>query len=184
VPILPTPLPTPTPQCATCAGPCIPAVSPLPCPATGVCNGPEVPVLAGQCEMSAAGACECVPILPTPPPTPTPQCTGATCSGPCFVPLPCAANLPCLDLIVPGQCEASAAGGACECVPILPTPLPTPPPAPCTSLPCAGNCTIFPTCTPGGGCPQYVILGTCQVVADTCTCVPGNGTPLPTPTFG
>ncbi|HXQ24070.1 MAG TPA: hypothetical protein VN812_20480 [Candidatus Acidoferrales bacterium] len=61
---------------------------------------------------------------------------------------------------------------------------PTPPPAQCTSLPCAGNCTIFPTCTPGGGCPQYVILGTCQVLADTCTCVSSNGTPLPTPTFG
>jgi hypothetical protein len=169
----------PPAQCSSlpCAGTC---VVPIPCPLGATC-----PVVMGQCEASAAGgACECVPILPTPLPTPTPQC--ATCGGPCTVPLPCAANLPCPDLIVQGQCEASAAGGACECVPILPTPLPTPTPTPaqCTSLPCAGNCTIFPTCTPGGGCPQYVILGTCQVVADTCTCVSGNGTPLPTPTFG
>jgi hypothetical protein len=182
VPILPTPLPTP--QCATCSGPC---TVPLPCAANLPC--PDL-IVAGQCEASAAGgACECVPVEPTPPPTPTPQCTGATCAGPCIPavsPLPCPATGVCNGPEVPvlaGQCEMSAAG-ACECVPVEPTPLPTPPPAECTSLPCAGSCTIFPTCTPGGGCPQYVILGTCQVVADTCTCVSSKGTPLPTPTFG
>ncbi len=163
VPMLPSPAPTPTPQCSSvpCAGTCEVA---SPCPLGATC-----PVFMGQCEMSTSGACECVPILPTPGPTPTPQCAGATCGGPCTVPLPCVAGSPCPDLIVPGQCEASTAGG-CTCVPIKPTPMATPTPA-CTGSSCGGPCVIEPPCFPFG-CELPAQLGTCETVSGTCTCVP------------
>jgi hypothetical protein len=65
-----------------------------------------------------------------------------------------------------------------------PTPTPTPPPQSFGFLPCTGNCAIRAPCTPGTVCPNFVELGTCQVVADVCTCVSLSGTPGPTPTFG
>jgi len=80
------PTPTPTPQCggATCGGPCFIPGPPFPCPNNAVCNstqGPAVKVWLGQCEVTTAGSCDCVPPpTPTaapPPPTPTPQCGGA-----------------------------------------------------------------------------------------------------------
>ena len=186
VPVIPTPVATPTPQCTgTCAGPCTIAFPPFPCPPNEVCAGPEVPVLAGQCEMSAAGGCECVPIVPTPAATPTPQCTGGTCVGPCTMALPCAPNLPCPNFVVLGQCESSGTSG-CACVPIPP---PTQPPLPtatpqCAAVPCGGQCVIVPTCPSGGACPDFVIPGECRDDASgACQCSPSSvPTPTPAPT--
>jgi hypothetical protein len=58
-----------------------------------------------------------------------------------------------------------------------PDPTPT---AQCSRVPCGGSCVIAPSCTPGGPCPQFLILGQCtQDTSGTCRCVPA---PLPTPT--
>jgi len=194
----PTPIPTSPPApCSSipCGGSCTIPAPCTPSPGTACPNLVE----QGECQADASGTCHCVPVQSlTPTPTPRP-CVG-DCNGDGHVTVD---EILTMVNIALGNtpvttCEAgdanhdgqitideifTAVNNALNgCTGGLATP--TPPPAQCTSLPCAGNCTIFPTCTPGGGCPQYVILGTCQVLADTCTCVSSNGTPLPTPTFG
>ncbi len=182
VPIEPTPGPTPTPQCTgvTCGGPCTVLVPP-PCTASGICSGPEVPALVGQCETSTSGACECVPILPTPGPTPTPipsECSSTACTGLCVIGF-CPPNTLCPNLL--GHCELSAAG-SCDCVPGgAPTPSPTPA---CAGSTCAGSCVICPPCQPGMVCngPPCVV-GMCETTSSGCSCVPpASPTPEPTAT--
>ncbi|MGD0950014.1 MAG: Ig-like domain-containing protein [Candidatus Binatia bacterium] len=163
----------------------------LGCASSEVCGQGCDPVVTGACD-ECAGGCGYVCVPGTPTPTPEGECfTGPpNCAGGSFP----SSQDACCKLSLYGAMRGvvswcaianfDASSGTCgACAdPCAGLPTPTPPPAQCTSLTCAGNCTIFPTCTPGGGCPQYVILGTCQVVADTCTCVSSNGTPLPTPT--
>jgi hypothetical protein len=97
------------------------------------------------------------------------QCTGQDCgSG-----LPhCAAHQIC-----------DQRGRYCPC---SPAPTPTPLPPQCSSAPCGGSCAISPPCTPGPTtvCPDYVLLGECQLTPFRgCQCIPVSPpTPLPTPT--
>jgi len=176
----PTPELTPPPQCSAgvCSGSCIIAV---PCSSNEPCS--ESAALRGECQVSPAGTCDCVPVkvtTPTPVPTIPSGCDSAACEGLCVI-HPCPPDALCPDLL--GHCDLNA-DGTCACVPGG-SATPTPPPAECASLPCTGKCDIRPPCMPGGACPDYVILGTCQVVADTCTCVSSNGTPpAPPPTLG
>jgi hypothetical protein len=66
-----------------------------------------------------------------------------------------------------------------------PTPTPTPPlHGSCVPVPCEGDCAMPAPCTPGTGCPQYLVKGTCEVVSNVCACVTNPLTPVPTPTFG
>ncbi len=184
VPIVPTPPATPTPQCTgdSCGGPCTITFPPLQCPRPGICSGAELPVISGQCAMTGAGGCACIPVSPTPRATPTPECSGATCEGPCIIAVPCPPDVPCPDLAMLGQCEADATG-ACACMP--PTPAATPTPA-CSSGACAGACVITSPpffCPPGKECngPDVPVLaGQCEVDPNgDCECVPA--TPLPSP---
>jgi hypothetical protein len=184
VPVVPTPFATPTPQCSTapCGGDCtisFPCIGGPPCP--------EAPARLGQCESTFSGDCECVPIGPTPIPTPTPQCTGASCGGPCaisFAPLPCPRREVCNGANVPvlsGQCEMTASGD-CACVPVSPTPTATPTPQ-CSGGRCGGPCTIAFPCPPNVPCPDLVQLGQCESSATgNCACVPVGSTPVATPT--
>ncbi|HXQ21287.1 MAG TPA: Ig-like domain-containing protein, partial [Candidatus Acidoferrales bacterium] len=154
--------------CGACADPCAGLPTPAPTPTVPSC-----------CQSDVGGLCDMGVICP--PPTPG-GCALACDDRPCVS--------TCADgSLAKGTCSALTVDRGCQCAPDCapgtPVPTPKPPPAQCTSLlPCAGKCTIFPTCTPGGACPQFVILGTCQLVADTCTCVSSNSTPLPltTPT--
>jgi hypothetical protein len=175
VPVSPTPTATPTPQCTgdTCGGPC---VITFPCPAGLAC--PDLAQL-GQCQSSATGACECMPVGSTPLPTPTPECSGETCEGPCvvsFPPFPCPAGEICNGPNIPvelGQCELNSSG-VCECVPETPPPSPTPlatPTPQCDGVACGGQCVISPPCA-SRGCEVPDLLGTCEMVSGSCTCVP------------
>ena len=155
IPIGPTPLATPTPQCSTapCGGLCTISFAPLPCPRPGMCNGANVPVLSGQCEMTGSGDCKCIPVSPTPTATPTPQCTGDTCGGPCTIAFSCPSNVACPALVQLGQCESSGTTG-CACVPLGSTPVATPTPE-CSGGACSGSCVIWPPpfpCPPGALC--------------------------------
>jgi hypothetical protein len=64
-----------------------------------------------------------------------------------------------------------------------PNPTPTPP---CASVPCSGECLIAPSCTPGGACPDFRLLGQCtEDASGSCQCVAVQApspTPTPTPT--
>lgn len=64
---------------------------------------------------------------------------------------------------------------------VEPTPTPTPQ---CNSVPCGGSCLIYPPCTPGTVCPQYVLLGACELNPfNGCQCQPAQlVTPTPAPT--
>jgi hypothetical protein len=175
VPVSPTPTATPTPQCTgdTCAGQCTIA---FPCPPNAAC--PDL-VQLGQCESSATGTCACVPVGSTPVATATPECSGGACSGSCvisFPPFPCPPGKLCNgpDVpVLPGQCELNASGD-CECVPATPPPSPTPMATPtpqCDGVPCGGQCVISPPCL-SWRCELPDLLGTCEMVSDSCTCVP------------
>jgi hypothetical protein len=182
------PTPTPTPQCAsaTCGGPCVISFPPFPCPLGAVCNGkqgPEEPVLLGQCELTATGSCDCVPVEPTPPPTPTPQCDSVPCGGPCVISFPCWPDGPCPEVLSRlGQCTLDTTG-SCHCVPITPPPTPTPTPQ-CDNVPCGGPCVIPLPCPLGETCPEILSqLGECILdAAGSCQCVPITPPPTPTPT--
>jgi len=175
------PPPTPTPQCSAvpCGGSCT-ILSPLfPCPHGAMCNGPNVPVLQGQCAVTAAGSCDCVPVPRTPPATPTPQCASTACGGPCVIYPPCPMGAACPQFAVQGECTDSS--GSCQCVPVQ-QPTPTPILPQCSSLPCGGSCAITPPCTAGRGtvCPDFVIKGQCQAdPSGACQCLPVQ---QPTPT--
>ena len=190
----PPPQPTPTPQCGTipCGGSCTLRSVPFPCPDGETCNsqgGPDVPATLGQCEITAAGDCACVPAPQTPAPTPTPQCSSVPCGGACILPFPCPFGVPCAidkggdGLAVMGQCQSDAAG-TCACAPVGQTPPPAPTPQ-CSSVPCDGDCVIAPPCPPGSACPKIATrLGRCAVVDATagCECVPLSPAPTPPPT--
>lgn len=181
-PVCGTPVPTPPSSCnaVPCDGPC---TLPIPCPL-----GVPCPIQLGQCEMSTSGACECVPVVPTPPATPTPQCNAVPCGGDCTISFPCPNGAPCPEVPARlGQC-ASTSSGQCECVPIGPTPMPTPTPQ-CSGAACSGPCTIWfppPPCTRPGMCdgPEVPVLsGQCEMTASgDCACVPVSPTPTATPT--
>ncbi len=184
VPVVQTPSATPTPQCSEvpCGGDCV--IS-FPCTAGSPCPG--APVQLGQCESTSGGGCECIPVGPTPMPTPTPQCTGASCGGPCtiaFPPLPCPRPGICNGADVPvlsGQCEMTASGD-CACIPVSPTPTATPTPQ-CADATCSGPCAIPVPCPPGLACPQMAQLGQCEPDdAGDCQCIPVGPTPGATPT--
>jgi hypothetical protein len=67
--------------------------------------------------------------------------------------------------------------------PATPTPAPLtfPIKGACAVSPCGGNCLLCPPCTPGVVCPETLcVLGQCQMVSDTCTCVAGIAVPTPT----
>jgi hypothetical protein len=135
---LPTPPPPPTPQCSSvpCGGACVLPVPPFPCPAGAMCAG------LGQCEPSAAGSCDCIPVSgATPTPTPTAiasECDNAACGGLCAIRF-CPPNTPCPNLL--GHCELTAAG--CDCVPGGGNPTPTP--TPCAQcLPHGHTCCECP----------------------------------------
>jgi hypothetical protein len=192
VPIGPTPMPTPTPQCvgASCGGACSIAFPAVPCVRPGACNGPEIAVLAGQCEMTASGECDCVPASPTPTATPTPQCSDTSCAGPCTIAFPCMPGEACPGLVQPGECQSSATD-ECECVPVGSTPAATPTPQ-CSGNACEGPCVVsFPpsACPPGTVCngpnvPAWP--GRCELnAAGECECVPAtpaSSPPVATPT--
>src|SRR5262249_51677477 len=159
---------------------------PKPCP-----FGPTCPSRAGQCEVNANGVCRCVPILPSPAPTPTPQCTGATCGGACTL----VAEPPCEDpemckepeeAVLAGQCQIGTSGG-CECVPMLPSPSPTPTPQ-CTGATCGGPCILSAKipCPDPEMCnepEEAALAGQCQTdMSGVCQCVPILPSPQPTPT--
>jgi hypothetical protein len=188
-----TPPPTPTPQCDSvpCGGPCVMSFPPFPCPGP-VCNGtqgPDVPVQKGQCVLTAAGSCDCVPVsTPTPRATPMPQCSSAPCGGACIISLcPPGALCPAIASLL-GQCTADATGG-CQCVPVSPGPTHTPTATPtpqCSRGGCGGPCVISPPCPFGMVCPNFVQQGACQADSSgSCQCVPvGPPTPMPTPSPG
>jgi hypothetical protein len=154
--------PTPTPQCASamCGGPCVISFSPFPCPFGKLCNGPDVPpALSGQCELTAAGTCDCVPITPTPLPTPTPQCDAVPCGGSCVIFPPCAPNTVCPDWVLQGECQIDSAG-ACQCVPVQ---LPTPTPA----------CATDADCDDGNACTADHCIG--AMCNHECICLTATG---------
>jgi len=163
-----TPTVTPLPQCggATCGGPC---TLPLPCSPGEAC--PAL-VQLGQCQLSAAGSCDCFPAsTPTPTATPVPQCSGATCGGPCVVRVDsCPPGAPCPNVLVKGECEPTAAGD-CVCVP--PTPPPTPTPQ-CNAAACGGTCLIPAPCRSNLPCPEVSVQpGQCVLDSvGSCKCVP------------
>jgi len=122
------PVPTPTPQCSDvpCGGSC--AICP-PCTPGTIC--PEAPCRLGSCQADAAGACQCLPVKPTPKPTPTPQCSGVPCGGSCAIPAPCTPGSVCPDFVVLGKCELNPFHG-CQCQSgQAPPPTPTATPTPC-----------------------------------------------------
>lgn len=174
VPVSPTPTATPTPQCTgACSGPCTIAFA---CPPNVAC--PDL-VQLGQCESSGTSDCACVPLGSTPAATPTPECSGDSCSGSCVVsppPFPCPPGKLCNgpDVpVLPGQCEPSTSGDGCECVPATPPPSPTPiatPTPQCDAAACGGQCVISPPCL-SWGCEVPDLLGSCEVVSGSCTCV-------------
>ena len=187
-----TPPPTPTPQCTDqpCGGPCK-AIVPFPCRPDGICNGPDVAVREGQCDVTANGSCDCVPLQPTPAATPTPQCTGATCGGPCVISPGCPPGETCPEFPDrPGECTLDATGN-CACVPGSPPPTPTAQATPtpqCSDRPCGGACKAivpFP-CRPDGICngPDFPVReGQCALTANGgCDCVPILPTPAATAT--
>ena len=174
------PLPTPIPQCSgdPCGGRCF--ISPA-CPAGIAC--PQV-VQLGQCEITSAGDCGCVPYVP---PTPQPPCSGDTCGGPCVISPPCPPGGPCPERPSQlGQCEITSSGD-CGCVPYVPpTPRPTSTGAPGTPSPtplpighcggdtCGGRCWVSP-CPPGVPCPALSAaqLGQCETTSSgDCECIP------------
>lgn len=120
-----TPRPTPSSQCdaAACGGQCIITAS-VPCPPGKICNGPNLRAEKGECTITANGECDCVPLLPTPPATATPQCNSDSCGGRCFFQPPCPSGAACPAVIIAGHCDL-AADGSCGCLPdgsITPTP--------------------------------------------------------------
>jgi hypothetical protein len=174
-----TPTATPLPQCsgATCGGQCTLA---FPCSPGEAC--PAL-VQLGQCQLSAAGSCDCLPAsTPTPTATPVPQCSGATCGGDCIISLPCPLDAPCPKIpALQGQCTLSP-GGSCDCVPLsTPTPVPSPTPQ-CSGAACGGPCVLnwapFP-CPKGARCGEIPVRsGQCGLsTSGACECLP-----LPTPT--
>jgi hypothetical protein len=177
-------LPTPTPsdcRSAPCGGDCV--ICP-PCTSGGICNGALCQV--GVCQADAAGTCQCVPVqTPTPTPTPTPvspQCSSVPCGGSCTICPPCSPDTICpLASCWLGACQPDDAG-VCQCVPVqAPTPTPQ-----CSGVPCGGSCTISAPCTPGPNtvCPDFVVLGECQLdPLNGCQCQPAQPvTPTPAPT--
>lgn len=156
-----TPPPTPT------FGGCGLACDSRPC--FGQCD--DGSIVQGFCtNLTVDRGCACAFGCASPTPTPTPA---VVCTPP-----PCRADevFYCPD-ICPGGC-----GTQCATPTTTPTVTATPT-EPCTSVPCSGTCEICPPCTPGTVCPKYpCLLGTCQVVAASCACVPGIVTPTPTPT--
>jgi hypothetical protein len=186
LPVPQTPLPTPTPQCASvpCGGRCVLV---LPCPLGQACAD-DVSQL-GECALDAAGSCQCMPATPptaAPTTTPTPQCASQPCGGRCVLPAPCAVGETCADdFIQLGECGLDSAGN-CQCAPVTPpaeTPSPTPTPQ-CASVPCGGSCVLPFSCLAGFPCPEFPVrLGQCQLAdSGTCDCVPVLATPPPTPT--
>jgi hypothetical protein len=166
---------------AQCGGACFISA---PC-LEGPCPGAIEP---GQCEQSADGGCECVP-FPTPTPgeqgtptaTPVPQCSGATCGGPCALPFPCSPGEACPPLVQLGQCQLSATGN-CDCLPAgTATPTATPVPQ-CSGATCGGECIISLPC--GEPCLKMPAMqGQCTVsFTGSCDCVPlSTPTPVATP---
>jgi hypothetical protein len=122
-----TPTATPTPQCESvpCQGSCVLS---FPCLPGQACSSA---VRLGQCQVTTAGSCNCLPFptsTPRPSRTPTatktPQCNGAgaSCGGPCVLSSPCPPGHFCPDVVRRGQCQFTAAG-RCGCLP-FPTPTP------------------------------------------------------------
>jgi hypothetical protein len=122
-----TPTATPTPQCESvpCQGSCVLS---FPCLPGQACSSA---VRLGQCQVTTAGSCNCLPFptsTPRPSRTPTatktPQCVGAgaSCGGPCVLSSPCPPGHFCPDVVRRGQCQFTAAG-RCGCLP-FPTPTP------------------------------------------------------------
>ncbi len=188
-----TPQPTQTLQCdaAACGGPCAIAL-PFPCPDGKVCASPDL-VLQGQCAITAAGSCDCMPVRPTPLETSTPQCGGDRCGGPCLIGPICPPGALCPEpafVLRTGTCTAEA-DGSCQCAPVSPAPTTTPRPTrtpQCNSGACDGPCTIdVPfVCPDGEQCRRpndAAIQGRCASAADgSCDCLPIAPTPPATPT--
>ena len=179
-----TPRPTGTPQCdsAACSGPCTLSS----CPPNVPCD--DALEKTGQCQISSAGTCDCVPVTPTPRATPTPQCGGPTCGGPCEIgPPDCDPGKPCPEFPTRrGQCSLDDAGN-CGCVPVSPPPTRSPeptPPSPCDAAACGGPCTVSFPCPPDAPCKDLPeISGQCTTTANGgCECIPTRPSPPPTPT--
>jgi hypothetical protein len=162
---VPSPQPTATPQCseAMCGGACTIDI-PFPCQEGKICNGPDIPALQGNCTSTADGDCHCVPVRPTPAtplPTRTPQCGGSMCGGTCVFSPTCPPGALCPEasfVVRPGECMA-AASGACECVPVTPTP----------------ECTSDTDCDDGNACTaDRCVHGVCD---HGCICLTSAGLP-------
>ena len=164
VPVAPptrTPLPSPTPQCgdaAACGGPCTIGV-PFPCADGTICPN-AIALQRGECEITAAGSCDCVPVEPTPRATATPQCSGATCGGACLVAPNCPPGAPCPAnalVVRRGECTADA-DGSCQCVAV-------------------GSCGSEADGSCGGSCPLGASCESVSGAAAACQCVSGPGGP-------
>ena len=161
----------------------------------------------GNCLVQADGGCACVlEVTPsaTFTPTPTPTSQAGICVGDCNddgavsidelilgvnIALGSAAvsacpSLPCENnLGVFVNCLVIAVNNALFGCSGPPTPTPAPQ---CSTVPCGGSCAISAPCTPGPdtACPNFVVLGVCELnPLNGCQCEPVQlVTPTPGPT--
>ncbi len=179
-------------------GECALACDGRPC----VTHCPDGTAPGGFCtNLTVDNGCACSATCGTPPPTVgpsglccqthaggVPQCTMLSPFSSQAYQFCLAIGVPYLD--PPFGCSEQT--GMCETATptsiVTPTPTPSPPPVPtptpqCASEPCGGTCVSCPFCPPDQVCDgPPCLVGTCQEVTGSCTCVTESVTPSPSPT--